>query len=64
MNILLNCRGHARGQLVEALRWKPEVRGFDSRWCRWIFHGHNPSSRTMARWPTQPLTEMRTKSLP
>ena len=25
--------GHAVAQLVEALRYKPEVRGFDSRWC-------------------------------
>jgi len=24
-------------QLVEALRYKPEGRGFDSRWCHWIF---------------------------
>jgi hypothetical protein len=24
-------------QLVEALRYKPEVRGFDSRWCNWNF---------------------------
>ena len=24
-------------QLVEALRYKPEGRGFDSRWCRWNF---------------------------
>jgi hypothetical protein len=23
-------------QLVEALRYKPEGRGFDSRWCHWI----------------------------
>jgi hypothetical protein len=23
--------------LVEALRYKPEGRGFDSRWCHWIF---------------------------
>jgi hypothetical protein len=22
-------------QLVEALRYKPEGRGFDSRWCHW-----------------------------
>ena len=45
-------------QLVEALRYKPEVRCFDSRWvnciCRWI----NPSARTMARGCTQPLAEM------
>jgi len=24
---------HAVAQLVEALRYKPEGRGFDSRWC-------------------------------
>ena len=24
---------HAVAQLVEALRYKPECRGFDSRWC-------------------------------
>jgi hypothetical protein len=24
-------------QLVEALRNKPEGRGFDSRWCHWNF---------------------------
>jgi hypothetical protein len=24
-------------QSVEALRYKPEGRGFDSRWCRWNF---------------------------
>ena len=24
-------------QLVETLRYKPEGRGFDSRWCHWIF---------------------------
>jgi hypothetical protein len=27
--------GHAVAQLVEALRYKPEGRGFDSRWCHW-----------------------------
>ena len=26
--------GHAVTQLVEALRYKPEGRGFDSRWCQ------------------------------
>ena len=25
-------------QLVEALRYIPEGRGFDSRWCNWNFH--------------------------
>jgi hypothetical protein len=24
-------------QLVEALRYKPEGRGFGSRWCHWNF---------------------------
>jgi hypothetical protein len=27
--------GHAVAQLVEALRYKPEGRGFDSRCCQW-----------------------------
>jgi hypothetical protein len=26
---------HAVAQLVEALSYKPEGRGFDSRWCHW-----------------------------
>jgi hypothetical protein len=29
--------GHAVAQLVEALRYKAEGRGFDSRWCHWNF---------------------------
>jgi hypothetical protein len=29
--------GHAVAQLVEALRYKPEGREFDSRWCHWSF---------------------------
>jgi hypothetical protein len=29
--------GHAVVQLVEALRYKPEGCGFDSRWCHWYF---------------------------
>jgi len=28
---------YAAAQLVEALRYKPEGRGFDSRWCHWNF---------------------------
>ena len=28
---------HAVTQLVEALRYKPEGRGFDFRWCHWNF---------------------------
>jgi hypothetical protein len=49
------CEGHAVAQLVEALRYKPEGRGFESRWC------HNPSGRTVALGLTQPLTEMSTR---
>jgi hypothetical protein len=29
--------GHAVVQLFEALRYKPEGRGFDSRWYHWNF---------------------------
>jgi hypothetical protein len=29
--------GHAVAQLVEALRYKSEGHGFDSRWCHWNF---------------------------
>jgi hypothetical protein len=32
-----NESGHAVAQLVEALRYKPKNRGFDSRWCHWNF---------------------------
>ena len=31
-----NTSEHTVAQLVEALRYKPEGRGFDSRWCHWI----------------------------
>ena len=31
------CVDIAMAQLVEALRYKPEGRGFDSRWCHWNF---------------------------
>ena len=30
-------RGHAVAQLVEALRYKSEGRGFVFRWCHWNF---------------------------
>ena len=29
--------GYAVAQLVEALRYKPESRGLDSRWSHWNF---------------------------
>ena len=31
------CIKHAVAQLFEALRYKSEGRGFDSRWCHWKF---------------------------
>jgi hypothetical protein len=49
---------YAVTQLVEALRYKPEGRGLDSRWSYLIFHWLNPSGLTMALGSTQPLTEM------
>ena len=56
--------GHAVAQLVEALRYKLEGRGFDSRWCHWIFFiDIIPSGRTMALGLTQPLTEMSTRNI-
>jgi len=48
-------------QLVEALRYKPKVRGFGSLWIHCIFHGHNPSGRTKALGSTQILAKMRTR---
>ena len=30
-------QGHVAVQLVEALRYKSEGHGFDSRWCHWNF---------------------------
>jgi hypothetical protein len=35
--LLLRKMGQAVAQLVEALRYKPEGRGFDSRWFYWNF---------------------------
>ena len=51
--------GHAVALLVEALRYKPGFRGFDSRWS----HLRNSSGRTMALGLTQPLTEMSTRNI-
>jgi hypothetical protein len=34
---ICNGVGYAVAQVVEALRYKPEGRGFDSRWCHWNF---------------------------
>jgi hypothetical protein len=35
--VLTKQRGHAVAQMVKALRYKPEGRGFDSRWFYWNF---------------------------
>jgi hypothetical protein len=35
--VTLLSAGHAVAQLVEALRFKLEGCGFDSRWCHWNF---------------------------
>jgi hypothetical protein len=55
---------HAVVLLVEALCYKLEGRGFDSRWDHWIFQLPNSSSLIMALGSTQPLTEMSTRNLP
>jgi hypothetical protein len=34
---VLSYMGHPVAQLVEALRYKPEVHGFDSQWFHWNF---------------------------
>ena len=36
-DLYIMCEGHMVAQLIEALRYKPEGRGFDSRWCHWNF---------------------------
>jgi len=36
-HLLTHLKGRTVAQLVEALRYKPEVRWFDSRWCHWNF---------------------------
>jgi hypothetical protein len=39
------CTYNSGGAVVEALRYKPEGRGIDSRWCHWNF------SLTQSFWP-------------
>jgi hypothetical protein len=56
-NLIFNAKGGRGGAVVEVLRYKPEGRVIDSRWCHW-FHWHNPSGRTMVLGSTQSLTEM------
>ena len=54
-------KGHVVAQLVEALRYKQEDRGFDSRWCHWNFL--LTQSALWALGLTQPLTEMSTRNI-
>jgi hypothetical protein len=49
--------GHAVAQVAEALRYKPEVLGFESRFCHWNF------SLTVDLGLTQPLPEMSTRNI-
>jgi hypothetical protein len=35
--VVQSLSGAAVAQLVEALHYKPEGHGFDSRWCHWNF---------------------------
>ena len=44
--------GYAVAKLVEALRYKPEGRGFNCR-CHWIFHWLNPSGRVVGLWSVE-----------
>jgi hypothetical protein len=55
-----NWLGHAVAQLVEAVRYKPEGRGFDSDGVIGIFYS---SGRAMALGLTQPLIEMSTRNI-
>jgi len=59
--VLILLGGYAVAQLVEALRYKPEGPGFDSRWCHWIFSDIILPAALMALGLTQPLTEMSTR---
>ena len=49
--------------ILLAIRYNPEGRGFDSRWCHWNFSLRYPSGRTTALGSPQPLTEMSTRSI-
>jgi hypothetical protein len=64
LDIVSVCMGHAVALLVETLCFKPEGHRFDSGCDDWVLNSPNPSSRTMARGSTQPLTEMSTRNLP
>jgi hypothetical protein len=54
--------GYAVAQLVEALRYKPEGRRFDSRWSHWNFSLSYSFRPHCGPGSTQPLTEMGTRN--
>jgi len=56
-------QGHEVAQLVEALRYKAEGRGFDSRWCHCNFSFTQSFRPHYALGSTQPLTEMSTRNI-
>jgi len=59
IHIIHNSAGYVVAQLVEALRYKPEGRGFDSQ----LGHCFNLSGHIMALGSTQPLREMSTRNI-
>jgi hypothetical protein len=48
----------AVAQLVKTMRYKPEGRRYDSRWCYWNSYWLNPSGRSMVAGSTQLLAEI------
>ena len=56
--------GHPVAQFLEALRYKPEGRGFIPDCVIGIFHWHKPSGRSVVLGLTQPLTEMGNRNIP
>ena len=55
--------GYTVAQSVEAMCYKPEGRGFDSRWSHCDFSLSQSSARTVALGLTHPLTETRTRDI-
>jgi hypothetical protein len=57
-------KGQAVAKLVEALCYKPEGPGFDSRWGHWILQLTYSFQPHYDPCSTQPLTEMSIRNLP